>query len=107
MSGIASTGTGYLGRFPMSQSNGATIMPHPINIITKRPTTSLFSRQKRITLSISDSFSPVSPFITSSTKLEPKNKVPKVPKIMDISKTVNQDVGYQYIRVSGKTSSMF
>ena len=33
--------------------------------------------------------------------------LPAVPKIMDISKTVNQDVGYQYIKVSGKTSPMF
>src|SRR4030042_462434 len=54
MSGIASTATGFLGQNPSSQSNGATITPQPTKNKISSTTTSLFSRQKRITLLIND-----------------------------------------------------
>ncbi|MBA7619890.1 hypothetical protein ES703_27232 [subsurface metagenome] len=50
ISGIASTGTGSRGRPQRSQSNGATMMPHPTTIIKNSATTNLFSRQKRMSL---------------------------------------------------------
>ena len=52
MSGIASVATGSRGNPPRSQSNGATIAPHTTTAMTTSATTSLFSRQKRMILSI-------------------------------------------------------
>src|SRR5690606_32931638 len=48
ISGIASTGTGSRGRSPISQSNGATRMPH--RMVATRPivTTSFCCRQNRM-----------------------------------------------------------
>jgi len=50
MSGMASTGTGSRGSDSISQSNGATITPQSTRTIVNSMTTSLFSRQKRMSL---------------------------------------------------------
>ena len=47
---MASTGTGSVGKNPVSQPNGELIIPQLMKIISTRKVTSLFSKKKRMIL---------------------------------------------------------